>query len=174
MGGAGGAEGNGLDADSCVRIEVISCFFANANTPAPASQFVQLGSCLSAVVDGCWFDGAGQPPVQGVRFANSSWSRLSSCTGSGLATYLAEFAFDSLECVEFGNCEGEDPPRIRNEGASQRFVGMSRGALSVPAVVNAASRPSGVNATPGSLLWLTDPGQLQVWDGSNWKVVTTS
>jgi hypothetical protein len=92
-GGTGGSEGNGLEAISCPRLEVLSCWFENPATDGQAEQFLFVGSSRGAVVDSCWFSGGpGENfPKRAVNFQTSPFSRLSNNQGEHFEVELPRF-----------------------------------------------------------------------------------
>ena len=175
LGGPAPAQGNGVDAAGCVRIEVLSSFFMNSGGLQTLNQFILLSQCQASVVDGCSFDGgpyAGQGALQGAQFVGSNSSRISNCTGRGLVQYLVLFT-SSFDCVELGNSEvGQTLPRI-SAGGVQRFIGLSRGAALAPESQDKDSLGAVANQNlPGALAWVHDPGQLLVLSETGWKQVT--
>jgi hypothetical protein len=165
-------------------MQVLGCVFRNPATSASPGNFVALGSCLSSVVDGCYFDGgadAGKRPKGGVVFNNSALSRVSNCTGYRLLDQLAWVDAISRDCVEYGNSEVEQiatgsPVRIKLDASRMRFVGSSRRGLSAPGMnpnLPADTLPAAGEAQSGALLWNELLGKLQTWDGVAWKSVNT-
>jgi hypothetical protein len=183
-------EGNGLDAVSCGRMEVLSCHFEDAATATAAEplrrtqQYIWLNACFGTVVDGCFFQGNQDGPVPHVRphsavhFENSGWSRLSNNAAEALITEFAFFSSDSNECVELGNHDRTSPDNIARITMvlNARVVSMSRRALGLPTHAVNGSRPPAAYVRPGSLIWNAAPepatdSKLQVWDGNNWRSV---
>lgn len=186
QGGGGFAEGNGVDAESCVGLALRSCYFEDARTPSRANQFAAIRSCPSAVVEGCWFQGGYLPesepgrPRRAVLFSNSPAARLSSCSAQAMKDLIALFDSSSPDCVEFANFDFDDPNLItRLQIDAQRFISLGRRAVGVPGHAAESSFPTGSDVTPGSLAWAEAllPGhhqQLRVWDGSAWRGVEYS
>jgi hypothetical protein len=92
-----------------------------------------------------------------------------------MASALALFDAQSPDCLEFGTRDFNplpgDFPHIQVD--AQRFIGMSRHALSVPEHTIEDTRPPADAAPPGAIVWADSPGEgrsnLQVWDGAAWR-----
>lgn len=179
-GGVDSSQGNGLDALDCARIEVMSSLFRNADTASQPAQFVFLHNCQSAVVDGCMFDGgvvSAKRATRGVYLLNSTLSRLSSCSGKNLGSYLADYGGGSLRGVEYCNGEIDQAVvRFNLQPSQAQMVGMSRAVLSIPVVLDETTLPTSLAL--GALVWVyqagVQPGALKVWNGATWNTVTLS
>jgi hypothetical protein len=176
--GAVAGQGNAIDALGCNRIDILSSYFGPADTAAALDQFILVTGSGSVAVDACWFDGgadAAKQPAQAVHLVVGPSSRVSNCAGKQLRSYLAVFDAASVDCVEFGNTETDQPAvRLLCEAPSQaqRLIGMSRRSLTAPMVDLEANLPSSAtDVLLGAIAWVHQSEILKVWAGS-WQLIS--
>jgi len=179
--GGATAQGNAIDALGCNRIDILSSHFGPAGTATAPDQFILVTGSGSAVVDACLFDGGADPakqPAQAIHLAVGPSSRICSCAGMGLRSFLAFLDPQSLECVEMGNVELDQAVvRIKCDAPSetQRLTSMSRWSLGVPFLNSDADLPAGSDSVvPGAFAWVRLDDNLKVWDGFGWRFVSLS
>lgn len=162
-----GAQTAAIDISNCARLSVRECSFEHAS--GVRDRFVRISGAASALVDGCWFDGA-DLVGRAVSWVGSKGARFSNNCGQDLVAGFAEFDAGCDDCVEFGNREEAGAPRLAFAG--KRVFSLGRGAVSIDRYSN-ATKPNPATVAPGSMIWIDDPGQLAllVSNGTSWVTI---